>query len=203
MEYVSLLPPEIKAKKAAQQKQRSILFILFVLLLIIAVIYAFLMVSTFLIRQDLRSLQNERETLEEQAADLEEYEELYRQLTARERVVSEAMGTVPPWSDLLRDASRALPVGTWLSALSLSYAEDSGSMTMSGWAYDYSGVATTLDQLFTIDQLDQIQTRVSTETDYQGMQAVQFQVDGRILTGPDFLAVDQDDQDDRDDRGGE
>ena len=206
MEYVSLLPPEIKAKKAAQRKQKLLLFAIFVLLLITAMIYTILMVSTYFARQNLRSLQGEREILEEQAADLVEYEELYLQLNARERVVSDAMGSVPPWSNLLRDTSRALPAGTWLSGLNLSYGEESGNMTMNGWAYNHSGVAAMLDQLFTIDQLDQIQTSVSTETDFEGLEAVQFQVNGRILTGPEFLVVDRSDpdaQEDQNNEGGE
>ncbi len=194
MEYVSLLPPEIKAKRTAQQRYSVIVRVLLILLLLVAVTNAFLMVSSIFVRQDLGSLESERESLEQQAAALAEYQDLYNRLTARENMVGEAMGTVPPWSGLLREASRALQAGTWLSTLNLSYADDSGDFTMNGWAYNHSGVAAMLDQLYTIDQLAQVQVSSSTDIDYQGMEAVQFQVNGQILTGPAFILDEEDDQ---------
>ncbi len=209
MEYVSLLPPEIKANRVAKKRYGAITRILLILLLVIAFINAFLLFSSIFARQELRSLQNERESLEQQAAALQEYEDLYRRLIARENMVNEAMGTVPPWSGLLRDTSRALQAGTWLSALNASYAGESGSMTMTGWAYNHSGVAAMLDQMLSIEQLDQVQISASTEIDYQGMEAVQFQLNSQILTGPSFVTVGEDEQiewdeeDEQEDQGGE
>ncbi len=206
MDYVSLLPPEIKAKRTAQQRYSVIIRVLLILLLVVALINAFLMVSSIFVRQNLASLESERESLEQQAAALAEYEDLYNRLVARESMVDAAMGTVPPWSGLLRDASHALQAGTWLSALSLSYAGDGGDFTMNGWAYNYSSVAAMLDQLYTIDQLAQVRVNSSTDIDYQGMEAVQFQVNGQILTGPSFVTADEDNQDlenEQDDQDGE
>ena len=210
MEYVSLLPPEIKKSRVLQQRYRTVTRILLIALLIVVVIFAFLMVSSIFIQQDLRALQVEKEDLNRQAAALVEYEELYIRLTTRESMVGEAMGTVPPWNNLLLDTSRALQAGTWISDLNLSYADESGSLSMSGWAYDHSGVAAMLEQLLNIEQLDQVQISASTEIDYQGMEAVQFQVNSQILTGPSFVSVDEEDEqdelddlDDQEEQGGE
>ena len=204
MEYVSLLPPEIKARRASKRRQGVIVRIFLFALLIVFIVIAFLLVTSILVGQDLRSLQNERESLEQQAAVLAEYEELYIRLTTRESMVGAAMGTVPPWNDLLLDTSRALQAGTWISNFNLSYAEESGSLSMSGWAYDHSGVAVMLDQLLNIEQLDEVKISASTGTNYQGMEAVQFQVSSQILTGPSFVDVDEeDDQNEQDDQGGE
>ncbi len=201
MEYVSLLPPEIKKSRVLQQRYRTVTRILLIAMLIIVVIFAFLMVSSIFVQQDLTALQIEKEDLERRAARLVEYEELYIRLTTRESMVGEAMGTVPPWNDLLLDTSRALQAGTWISDLNLSYAGESGSLTMSGWAYDHSGVAVMLDQLINIEQLNDVKISASTEIDYQGMEAVQFQVSSQILTGPPFVDVDEEDeQDDLDDQ---
>ena len=210
MEYVSLLPPEIKARRASKRRQGIIVRIFLIALLFAIIINAFFLVTSILVGQNLRSLENERESLEQQAAVLLEYEELYIRLTTRENMVGEAMGTVPPWSDLLMDTSRALQAGTWISDLNLSYAGESGSLTMSGWAYNHSSVAVMLDQMLTVEQLDQVQISASTEIDYQGMEAVQFQLSSQILTGPSFVSVDEEDEqdelddlDDQEDQGGE
>ncbi len=192
MEYVSLLPPEIKAKRIAQQRYSIIIRVLLALLLFAFLILSFLLVSSIFIRQDLRSLESERESLDQQAAVLAEYEELYNRLMARESMVGEAMGTVPPFSGLLREASQTLQAGTWLSELNIGYEGESGSLTMVGWAFNHSSVAVMLDQLYTIDQLSQVQVSSSTDIDYQGMEAVQFQISGQILTGPAFVLSEED-----------
>ena len=210
MEYVSLLPPEIRKNRVLQQRYRTVTRILLIALLIVVVIFAFLMVSSILTQQDLRALQIERDNLERQAAAFSEYEELYIRLTTKESVVDAAMGTVPPWNNLLQDTNRALQAGTWISTLNISYAGESGSLSMSGWAYNHSGVAVMLDQLINIEQLDEVKISASTETNYQGMEAVQFQVSSEILTGPSFVDVDEeneqndlDDLDGQEEQGGE
>lgn len=191
MEYVSLLPPEIKARKMAQSKQRKLLIAFIVLMVILLVVYAFLIVSTFMTRQNLRSIESERESVEREVAALREYDDLYQEMVSKENIIRDAMGSVPVWSELLRDIGQALPVGTWLSDLTLNYAGDIGALTMRGWAYDHRGVAETLDRLFEIEQLDQIEVGVAAETDYEGIEVVQFQAVGAVLPGPEFFSDNQ------------
>lgn len=194
MEKISLLPPEIKARHEARRKQRVLFIGLFGALVVVVCIYAFLMVSTILTRQDLQSLQDERQAVEQEAAALQEYADLDQKLTTYKTLISEAMGTIPLWDDLLGDLSRTLPVGSWLSELNMTYSEETGSLTMRGWAYNHSGVAEMLEQVHTLDQLDQIECRVSIETEYEGMEAVEFTLDSKLLSGPGLFP---------DDRGGE
>jgi len=191
LEYVSLLPPEIKTKKKTQDRQRKLIIAFFLLILVLILINVYYLVSIVLDRQELRTLQDEREMIERQSAALEEYEILFQKLIAREKLIVDAMGTTPLWGELLSNASRSLTVGTWLSDLNLSYSDNSGSLSMSGWAYDYTGVADMLDRLFKDDQFEQIKSRVSAETDYRGYEVVRFQVDGVIPAGPRFFSDDQ------------
>lgn len=188
MEYVSLLPPEIKSRKLAQKKQRKILLVLFILLLLVLVIFAFLWVSAFLVKLDLKSIQSERESIEEAAAVLKEYEILYDHMTAKERKINAAMGTAPLWDELLRDTSRAIATGTWLSNLILTYDDQSGLFNMRGWAFDQSGVAIMLERLSALEQMNQVQIRTIVGTEYEGRDAVEFQVEGEILSGPAYIA---------------
>ena len=191
MEYVSLLPPEIKAGKIAQRKQKKLILAFIMLLVLLLAVSAFLLASTFMTHQRLRSIQAERESVDREVAALQEYENLYRQMISKDNIIRDAMGTAPAWGELLRDIGQALPVGTWLSDLNLNYADDGGALTIRGWAYDHRGVAETLDRLFEIEQLDQIEVGVATETDYEGLDVVQFQAVGAVLPGPEFFSDNQ------------
>ncbi|MCJ7806449.1 MAG: hypothetical protein MUP57_02725 [Clostridia bacterium] len=187
MKHVSLLPPEIKIQRLTRHKKQRYFLALIIVLIVVVAVNAFFLISSILVRENLKSLQYERSVVDNQAASLQEYEELYQLLSRTENLVNDAMGTVPLWSVLLSDISHTLPIGTQLSDLRIDYSDQSGTVTMRGWVYDHSSLAGMLDQLFTIEQMDQILCRVSTELNYQGREVVQFLVDSILLTGPGFL----------------
>ncbi|MFO8192705.1 MAG: PilN domain-containing protein [Bacillota bacterium] len=191
VEHISLLPPEIKVARQLQQKLKKILLVLLIILLIVALVALFLFVSSFLVRQDLNSLQAEKEMVEKQAEELVEYENLYNNLTARRNLVGEAMGTMPNWSVLLQDTAGVLPAGSWLQDMTFVYSEENGSMTMRGWAYSHSGVATMLEKMDSLGQLAEVQCRTSNDIDFEGQEVVQFQVESGLLTGPPFIATEE------------
>lgn len=192
VEHVSLLPPEIKAARQLQQKLKNVLRILLIVLLAVVLVCLFLFAGSFLVRQELKSLQNEREMVEQQVELLKEYEELYNQLSAKRSLVGEAMGTYPNWGVLLRDIAGVLPAGSWLSDMAVAYTGESGTMTMRGWAYTHSGVAEMLEKLDSLEQLEEVQCRTSNTTDYEGQDAVQFEVESELLSGPPFIAAAED-----------
>jgi Tfp pilus assembly protein PilN len=191
VKHISLLPPEIKAKRIAQQKMSRIYLLLVIAIIVILFINLYLLANAFIIRQDLKALQNEKDFVDNQASVLVEYEELHQQLASTEKLVNDAMGTVPHWGVLLRDISRNLPVGTQLSEIRLNYDDQNGTVLLRGWIGDHNGLADLLDRLDNIEQLDQIQCRVSTETGIEGQEAVQFLVDGVLLSDSLFLAEDK------------
>ncbi|MGM0652787.1 MAG: PilN domain-containing protein [Bacillota bacterium] len=190
MSYVSLLPPEIKTKKQQERKQGIIIRIALLLFVIVLVIYAFLLVSSIMARSDLEALRSERELLENQAAALEEYEILYNEMNDAEIRLNQAMGEAPPWGRLIQDLGMTLPPGVWLSDLSVNFSEESGSFNMRGWAYTHSGVAEMREELEKMDQLTDFRVQVSTETTYDGQEAVQFVLDAVLLPGSPYLDLD-------------
>jgi Tfp pilus assembly protein PilN len=192
VEHISLLPPEIKDARQLQGKLKKIMLILLAILLIVALAALFFFVSSFLVRQELNSLQVEKDMVEQQAEELVEYEELYNHLTTRRNLVGQAMGTTPNWSALLDDIAAVLPAGSWLQDMNVAYSGENGSLTMRGWAYTYSGVAAMLEKLDSLEQLSEVQCRTSNEIDYEGQEAVQFQVEGDLITGSMFIAEEED-----------
>ena len=194
MEYVSLLPPELKEKREQERKQGILVRAVGLFFIVALVVYAFLLVSTIMTRSELRSLRSERELLETQAATLEEYEVLYNNMRAAESRVNSAMGRVPVWNEFMQDIGLALPPGIWLSDMNVNYFEESGSFNMRGWAYNHSGVAAMVEEIETLGQLDDIRVGVSSETIYDGQEAVQFNIDAVVRSGPPFMDIEIDDQ---------
>ena len=188
MDRISLLPPEIKLKRQEREKKNRIQFLIFIFLIFIAVLNIFFLVNNMLLRGDLNALRQERELVERQAADLAEYSDLHIEISTSEQLLTAAMGTVPQWSALLRNISQSLPVTAWFSDLTATYSDQAGTLSISGWSYDHGSLGDLLERLESVEQLEQVQTRVSTETLYQNTQAIQFQVDANLLSGPGFLA---------------
>jgi len=187
VDRISLLPPEIKKARQEQEKRNRIQFLILLFLIFIAVINIFFLVNNLLLRSNLDALRQEREFVERQAADLAEYTDLHIEISASEQLLTAAMGTVPQWSAFFRNVSRALPATAWFSDLTAAYSDQAGTLTIRGWSYDHGSLADLLERLERIEQLEQVQLRVSTETIYQGIDAIQFQVDAGLLSGPGFL----------------
>lgn len=192
MEYVSLLPPEIKKKRLDDRRQDMLIRIVIALFLIAMIVYSYLYVSAYVTRIDLLSLRSEREFLENSAAELEQYANLYARMNSAEEVVIATMGNIPLWSELLHNLGMSMPTGSvWLSDITLSYGGGSGSLNIRGWSYSHSHVADMIEQVETMEQLDNILCRVSAETTYGGRDAVQFVLDAVILPGPQFAPFDE------------
>jgi Tfp pilus assembly protein PilN len=188
VDRISLLPPEIKQHRQEKERRNKIQFLILLFLIFVAVINIFFLINNLLLSGDINALRQERELVERQAADLAEYSDLNVQISASEQLLSAAMGTVPRWSAFFRDISQALPVTAWFSDLTATYSDQAGTLTIRGWSYDHGSLADLLEKLEENQQLEQVQCRVSTETIYQGIDAIQFQVDAILLSGPGFLA---------------
>lgn len=188
-ENVSLLPPEIKKKRIDEKKQGKLIRIFLIVFVIILAGYAFLLVSSLFARSELQALQEERDTVESQAAELAEYEELYNRMNEAEELINTAMGRVPLWGEFLKDMSRAIDPDAALIDLSVSYEDndEAGSFNMRGWTYTHRNVADMLDRVRELEQLENLRCRVSVATAIDQTDAVEFNVDAGIRPGPHFF----------------
>ncbi len=204
MEYVSLLPPEIKQRRLEEKRQGRLIKIAVIALAVVLAVYVFLLASTLLTRSTLNSLQEERQQLEDQAAELEEYANLYNEMSEAEDRLNRAMGNVPDWDQLLRDLGMALNPEGALTELDISYQadnnadgeedenEESGSFDMRGWSYSHGNVADIIERVQRLEQLNNVRFRVSSETTINNRQAVQFTVDATLVPGPVFFDPEED-----------
>ncbi len=208
MDYVSLLPPEIKQRRIDEQRQGKIIKLAVIVLAIVLAVYIFLLVSSLLTRNSLQSLQDERRDLESQAAALQEYADLYEEMSETEDRLNRAMGTVPDWSQFMLDLAMALNPEGSLSEVNLAYEavtndtndtndnaeEDSitsqGYFNMRGKSYSHGNVGDVLERVQELEQLDDVRCRISSETTLNNRPAVEFTVDARLLPGPVFFDPD-------------
>lgn len=191
MEYVSLLPPEIKLKRLEKKRLSIIIKVSVVLFLILLSIFIFLLISTLLSRSDLESLRSERHLLEAQIEQLQAYEVLYNDMNRAESKVNQAMGNITQWHLFFNDFALALPPGVWLSDITLDYTAENGTINMRGWGFSHKNVTEMLKRIEKLEALEEIRIRSSSETAYDGRDAVQFSVDAKLLPGPSFLDLEE------------
>jgi Tfp pilus assembly protein PilN len=189
LKTISLLPPELKKSRADQRKQSSLLLAVAAPAALALLVYSALFVTSFFLRADLQALRLEREAVEREAAALNEYAVLHQELLSAEGLLVAAMGTTPPWAGLIREIGLILPTGVWLSEVTANYLDTGGELTLRGWAYTHDEVAAMLEQIYTLDQLDDIRCQVSLETLHGGQPVVQFTVKALLKTGPAFITT--------------
>lgn len=187
MKRISLLPPEIKSKRLANIRISKLYMFMVIAILIIIFINLYLLLNAYFIRQDLQALQTERDFSDSQAAALAEYELLNQQYISIKELVNDAMGDAPNWSTFMVDISKNIPVGTQLSEIRIDFSDEIGVLILQGRVADYNGLASLLDSLDNLEQIDQIQCRVSTETGVAGDETVQFLIESVILAGTQFI----------------
>ncbi len=192
MKHISLLPPEIKAKRLAKKRQGKLMLVFFVVLVVLVTINAYLLVNSLLLRNNLNALKGDREMTERQVGELREYEDLYQDLNRAERIIGEAIGNEPLWGTLLGNIGQVLPVGTQLADVRMNYIEQNGFLTMTGWTYTHDSLAEMLEQLKTMEELEQVQFRVSAESMLNDREVVQFQLESMILGGPGYFPQEED-----------
>lgn len=187
MEYVSLLPPEIKEKKVEEKKQRILFRVAFFIFLAALVAYAFLFAGTFLARSDLSVLRAEKATVERQIESLAQYEDLYQEMNAAEGRLNAAMGNNPLWHDFLQDLAILLPPGAWLSDLTLSYGGESGTLNLRGWSFSNGILSDMLENAKEFDSLADVRIRNTTDTLVDGRPALQYVIDAQVNSGPEYI----------------
>lgn len=181
MQIVSLLPPEIKQKRIEERRQALLIRILIAFFIVVLVVYAFLLVSSILTRNNINSIRSERESVEMQINALQPYADLFAAMTTAEQRLEQAIGNDPLWSDFLQDIGLALPPGIWLSEMNITYSDTGGSLNIRGWGFSNDNVAEMIERVRALELVDDVRIQVASETTYEGQDAVQFTVDAVIV----------------------
>jgi Tfp pilus assembly protein PilN len=185
MKNISLLPQEIVARRIAKRRQQQLILSATVVLILLLAVNLYLFAVNFLImRPEIISLQDHRERLESDIKVMQEYELLYEETTAAEKLVASALGTTPSWSGVLYNLGLKLPAGVWLSEVSARQQDGEGSMSIRGFAQAHDDVATLLQRVHELNTLEDIRCQVSTASKRAGRSVVEFTMEARMVTAP-------------------
>ncbi|MDD4169471.1 MAG: hypothetical protein PHD36_04295 [Desulfotomaculaceae bacterium] len=208
MKNVSLLPPEIKARRLAQRRRALYFMGAGGVLLLFLVIYTSLLTMTLLVRSDTRVLRERQSELENITAGYKQYEALEASVAKNNKLLRQAMGDIPEWPNLITELNRCRPLNVWLTGLNAAYhsgtveraAKSSGTQTaaknaaekneivIQGFANDYPAVANWFEDIQDITGLTDVQCRFIGEQALDSNSWVKFEIKAGILPGSPFSA---------------
>ena len=183
MQTVSILPPEIKSRYRFRRKKRFIVLVSILLMVVLLTAYALLSIAAYGRSLELDSVREQRERVEEQVSDLEKYGELKAEVEFMEELLVQSMGGVPHWHILLEKLGIHIPDGVWITSFSADYSRDdeSGQLSLSGMAHNKWLVASWVEEMYEIEELEGVRFHSSAQGEYDGVTHVDFDVSAVIL----------------------
>lgn len=187
---VNLLPPEIA--EAARQKRAQVAMGLAVAAAVVVVggLYVQAHQSVNAANNQLATAQQQQTRLQAQVASYREVTQIDAQVSAREALLTEAMGQEIQWSTYLNDLSLKIPANVWLTNISATEGAGSGaasspsslagaaatvgSISFTGNAMTHDDVATWLESLATEHGFTNPYFTNSTESKIGTRQVVNF-----------------------------
>ncbi len=182
MARINLLPPEIRARR--RQRRTLLIAVLAGLVLLV-----FLAVVTLIQRgtiraeeEELTRLQAQQGRLQEDIARLQQFGDLQATVEQRRAVLAVALANDVAWSRYLNDLSLIMPDNSWLVNMSLSAAPGAapsgeqayGTVTFSGFVFDFPGLAGWLTRVAQIDGVTFLYLSSGARTDLHGREVVSF-----------------------------
>jgi Tfp pilus assembly protein PilN len=158
---MNLLPSDIKAR---QRQRRTLTIVTGAGVLVLVLLGLVLLIQRGTIGREedtLQDLQGQRQALAEQVARLQEFGDLQASVEQRRQTLGAALSGDVAWSRFMNDLSLIMPDNSWLVNLSLSSAPgvapngeaSVGTVTFSGFVFDFPGLAGWLTRVAQIDGL--------------------------------------------------
>ncbi len=192
MVRINLLPPEIIEARNRRRRSLKIMSAVGVGILALGAVFAFLLVDSWGLKDELTDLEVERIALESEIREYEHYEEIQAEVDAKLEIANAAMGRMQYWPTVLTEIGTFIPQRVWLTDLALNYphtngeAEVGGSVLFRGLTYDHPQTAQWLKRLEGIEQLADARCRFSAETVHRDVQLVSFELNSKLHPGPEY-----------------
>ncbi len=183
MKNISLLPPEIQLQKKARRKKQLIIVVSSAVLVVFLASYLGLLVMTASVNARVSSLEEERQDLESQVAQLDKYARMQDRAEDAQGTLRQALGEVPDWEGLLGDISRSMPAEVWIYHLNASFENGSGEISLQGQGYYYHVVASWFKEMEDIQGLKEVRYNYSAESIDKGRPVIHFELEGSIQPG--------------------
>ncbi len=190
---VNLIPPEILFERRRERRRARVIVACTVLMAFALAGYGWLAAATWQQREELISLQHQREVLKAEVARFSPYNQLQAEVSARAGHLKNAMGTQPAWQHVMKSLGAAIPSNVWLTDFTASYlpsdsknAKAAGQVLIRGWTYDHPSVARWLSSLYEVSLLTDVRCVFSSVEYYQGEDLIQFEIRATLLPGEQY-----------------
>ncbi|NLX91362.1 MAG: hypothetical protein GXZ07_07210 [Firmicutes bacterium] len=128
-------------------------------------------------------IEQQRSLLQEKINSLQEYAKMQERVETVEKMLEESIGTEPDWNALLTALAFAVSPEAQLITLSVSYEGDKGELSLQGIAPGHYAVASVMERLNTLHELENVRFNFSAETESQERLGVQFEITAAVLPG--------------------
>ena len=178
---ISLLPPELKKQQRSQEMKGTYLKIAAGVAAVFLLIYLSLLFLTMGANRELNTLRSQRQVLEQQIAQLREYEEMEAKINELDSLGREAVGRQPHWAALLANVGDNLPAEVWLTDIASAVVEDAREVTIRGFAPNHRMVADWLNEMHEFEKLENIRAQFSSESIVDGQTRIQFEIKAFVI----------------------
>jgi Tfp pilus assembly protein PilN len=117
---VNLLPPETRERQVARRQTTLVAVVGAAVIALLVLFYFLQVVAQSDVEDQLQQQEQQNASLEQEAAELQKFEDLRTELQARRGLVTQTLAGEVLWSQILQDLSRVIPPSMWLTDLSAS-----------------------------------------------------------------------------------
>ncbi len=183
MKTISLLPPEIKVSQRTARIKAILLLIGTGFLLLFFIINGCIALVAQGIEREAQQIRQQRSLLQQEIETLQEYTAMQKRVETVGKLLEQALGTEPNWPDLLTALSLEVSPHIQLINLSVSYEGDEHELFLRGIARGHDAVASLMEGLDMLPQLENIFCRFTSKTENMERLGVQFEIEASILPG--------------------
>jgi Tfp pilus assembly protein PilN len=156
---VDLLPPEIRVARRLRNVQTGMLAGVAAAVLVVGGLWLVADAEVQREQENLATAESRQVQVQKQVHSLAEVDRVYREVAARQALLSTAMGSEVQWSGYLNDLALRIPPGVWLSSIGVtpsaaptgkaaaSSAARVATISFSGSARSHNDVAVWLESL--------------------------------------------------------
>ncbi len=173
---ISLLPPELKKQQFSQEMRGNYAKIGAGVLALFLIVFLALLLVTMSANRQAAELRDDRAEIEQEIGELREFEIMDNQIREMEQLAKEAVGEIPHWGFILSQVGQKIPSEVWLTDFNAAQSGEVREITLRGMSPSHRLVADWLDEMHTLENLENIRSQFSAETIMDGQVWYQFEI---------------------------
>ncbi len=181
MTRISLLPSDLRKRQRSQENRDMYIKIGVGVVAVFLILFASLFLLTLNVNRELDAVRNQRQLVDQQIAQLREYEIIATKISDLDNLGRVAVGQVPDWSGLLISIGEEIPAGVYLTDFTGTQIGEDRVMTLKGMAPSHVMAAEWLEELLAFEKLDDVSFQISSETLIDGQPRFVYEIKAAVI----------------------